>query len=100
MPTVHFKAKIEALTYVDGTSAGERIKVPEIKSHHWDRESFRRAPRYSSYVNSDLMPGLVRRAIQALGVREYLHLDALPQGVDVDRSGFLAQVTITLPDRA
>lgn len=97
MAAVTFKAKPETIYNVDGTVAYRRVKVPKLSARHCDMAAFRRHPKYSSYANSQLFPGMLRSAVGKMGVREYIRLDEpLPAGVSVDVSGFLALVTIEL----
>uniref|UniRef100_UPI00195314A5 hypothetical protein n=1 Tax=Klebsiella pneumoniae TaxID=573 RepID=UPI00195314A5 len=63
---------------------------------HCDMSAFRRHPRYRSYANSDLFPGMLARIAHEAAPNAYLRLDRLPDNVVVDRSGFLALVTITV----
>ena len=94
MPTIQFKAKIENVTFVDGSFCDVRVKVPAIRSIHCDMHAFRMHPRYGAYANSNLFPTLLKRALEGVGVQEYISLAAIPDAVTVDCSGFLAQVTI------
>ena len=56
-------------------------------------------PHQHAYYNSDLFPamlnGFYRKVIG--GTRERADLNALPAGVTLDTSGFLATLTIELP---
>lgn len=94
MPNITFRGKIEQLHYTDGTPAPARIKVPKLSSAHFNREDFRRHPRFAALANSDLFLSALTGALRAKGIRETIRLDTLPEGVTVDQSGFLAHVTI------
>lgn len=58
--------------------------------------AFRMSKTLGSYANSDLFPGMLKRAPNAAGIGDYIHLDRLPASVKVDTSRFLAEVTISL----
>jgi hypothetical protein len=93
--TISFKAKVETLQYVDGTVASVRIKVPELARKHCNMAAFRSHPKYGSYANSDLFPAMLAR-IKRERLGEFIKLDAIPEGVSVDTSGFLAVVTFSV----
>lgn len=94
MAKISFRAKVETLRYVDNTVASVRIKVPELKRSHCDMNAFRRHPKYGSYANSDLFPGILKRIRAERFGGDYVKLDKIPDGVTVDQSEFLATVTI------
>lgn len=94
--TITFKGKVETLQYVDGTVASVRVKVPTLERRHCDMHAFRIHPRYGSYANSDLFPSMLAR-IKRERLGEYIKLSAIPEGVTVDTTGFLAVVTISVP---
>jgi hypothetical protein len=99
MLTIQFRAKIVTIYYTDDTIAYRRIKIPSIARHHCDMNAFRRSRKFGAYANSDLFLAMVTRALKENGIANFLRMGALPEGVAVDESGFLAGVTITLPDR-
>lgn len=96
MPDITFRAKIETIYHMDDTVAYRRVKVPKLTARHCDMPAFRQDQKYGPYANSDLFPSVLARAVKALGVKDYIRLDAIPNGVSVDTSGFLAQVTISV----
>jgi hypothetical protein len=96
MPTITFRAKVENIVYPDGTPAQSRVKVPTLTNRHCDMHAFRTDKKFGPYANSDLFPSVLARAVKALGVRDYIRLDQIPDAVTVDASGFLARVTIDL----
>lgn len=55
--------------------------------------AFRTHPRYGGLANSDLFPGVLAR-IRKERLGDKIRLDAIPEGVGVDTSKFLAVVTI------
>lgn len=75
------------------------IDVPMFKRSHCDMDAFRKHPVYGVVANSDLFPNAlarIRRNTIGSDYRTYLKADAIPANVTVDRSGFLATVTITV----
>lgn len=57
-------------------------------------------PTDHPYFNSDLFPAMLNGAYRrVMGTREWCYLDALPEGVSVDTSKFLAVVTVPFEDR-
>jgi len=98
MPTITFRTKPETVYNMDDTPAYVEVKVPQVTTRHCDMHAFHTHPRYGNYTNSVLFVPMLRRDLAARGVTMggTLRLDQLPEGVVVDTSGFLAQVTITL----
>lgn len=96
MPTIEFRAKIQSVYTPENEHAYDLVKVPAIKRSHCDMAAFRASRRFGSYANSDMFPGMLRRALNGLGIRSHIRLDQLPEGVSVDTSGFLAKVRIEL----
>ncbi len=98
-PAITFRGKPETIHF--GEVARKRVKVPEITRSHCDMNAFRCSRRFGSYANSDLFPAMLKRELTKIGVKPYLYLDELhPVGVEIDASGFLWSVTITLPDNS
>lgn len=92
---IQFRAKVTELFFVSGESAGKRIQVPTLKRCHCDMREFRQHPKWGSYANSTLFEGILREIrAKHFGGSGVLKLDSIPEGVAVDTSGFLAQVTI------
>ena len=98
MSRINFKGKIESVYYAgDALPSYRRIKIPELARRHCDMASFRQHPKYGSYANSDLFAGILKRIkADTFGGKEYLRLDAIPAGVTVDESGFLAEVSFNV----
>lgn len=93
MAKITFKGKIETLRYIDNTIASVRIKVPTLERRHCDMHAFRTHPKYGAYANSDLFTGMLAR-IKREKLGDFIKLDAIPECVMVDQTGFLAVVTI------
>lgn len=93
--TITFRGKVETLRYADDSIASVRIKVPTLERRHCDMAAFRAHPKYGSYANSDLFPGMLAR-IKRERLGDFIKMDAIPEGVAVDTSGFLAVVTIAV----
>lgn len=96
MATITFKAKVQTMYNMDDTEAYKFISVPQFKTSHADRESFRKHPKYSGLVNSDLFQNVLSRIRRDTIKNDMVRLDQLPANVSVDASGFLAVVTITV----
>lgn len=103
--TIVFRAKIQETPYTDGTLASRRIPVPTLTTKHVaDMNRARQSKRFGDYANSDLFPSMVRREAEKAGcvrIGDTLRVDLLrplPDGITVDASGFLATVTIRIPD--
>jgi hypothetical protein len=96
MPNITFKAKVETVYHMDDSVAYQRIKVPKIERRHCDMAAFRNDPKFGGLANSDIFPNVLRRAMRDAGIGEYIRLGSLPENVEIDTSGFLAQVTIRI----
>lgn len=98
MPLITFKAKPIDVYNADDTFAFRQVKVASIGTQHCDMAAFRCSKAFGGYANSQLFPAMLKRALRDNGVGATLRLDQLPACVTVDDSGFLAVVTIDLPD--
>lgn len=94
--TITFRGKPEKVYSMDGTLAYERIKVPKLRRSHFDMPAFRKHPKIGPYTNSDLFANFIMRELKALGVKEYIRLDNIPEGVEINTNSFLAEVTISI----
>ena len=88
MPKIQFRTKVQSPMYVDGTSAGRYVQVPDSKSIHCDMNEFRRHPAFSCYANSDMFPSIVRRALEKHGVGKKIDMSNVPPCVTIDETGF------------
>lgn len=95
MAKIQFRAKVRTLHYVDDKYPPYSvIDVPQFKRSHCDMHAFHMHPKYGAYANSDLFPAMLRRIrADRFMKRDYFRLDAVPEGITVDTSGFLATVT-------
>lgn len=93
MATIKFKAKVQAMRNADGSLAYEYLQVPEFDRKHCDMNAFRTHPKYGAYANSDLFKGVLKRIRSDVFGGGFLKLNAAPETVSVDTSGFLAVVT-------
>ena len=93
MARIAFKAKVQTVYNVDETVAYRVVKVPELARKHCDMDAFRRHARFGGLANSDLFPNVLRR-VKSDRLGEYVRLDRIPEGVNVDTSGFLAEVSL------
>lgn len=96
MAKVSFKSKVRRVYNMDNSVAYEYVQVPALNRQHVDMAQFRQHAKFGSYANSDLFPAMLRRAADAMGVKERIKLDAIPAGVTVDTGGFLAVVSFDL----
>ena len=90
---IKFKAKVQTVYNMDDTVAYQYIAVPELKRSHVDMGAARLHPRYGSYANSDLFPGMLKRIRSTVAPSGIIKLHEVPSGVTVDTSGFLASVS-------
>ena len=101
-----FRGKVQECRYSDGTLAARYVRVPNLERRHVeDMADARKSRRFGGYANSDMFPSMIRRAAEAAGCRDYgngtMRIDLhkpVPESIRVDESGFLATVTIDVPD--
>ena len=98
MARIEFRAKPVDVFNVDGSLAYRYIPVPALTRSHCDMNAFRQHPKYGGYANSDLFPGMLRRIRDntftwSVNGAKAFKLDAIPEGVTLDQSGFLARIT-------
>ncbi len=91
-----FKSKIHKVYNHDDTLAYLYVSVPVFKRHHCDMNAFRSHHKYGGYANSDLFPNMLRIIKENLFPSGILRLDNIPENVDIDDSGFLATITVTI----
>jgi len=92
---IQFRAKKEAVTFAgDSEPSYYRVKVPVLDRKHCDMSAFRLHAKYCMYANSDLFKGMLARIKRDAFGGEYLRLDRIPEGLEVDESGFLVVVTL------
>mgnify|MGYP006977239969 FL=1 len=95
MARIQFKGKVQTMRNADDDSAVyEYIQVPAFDRKHCDMNAFRRHKKYGPYANSDLFKGMLNRIRKDVFGGQVLKLNAIPEGVQVDASGFLAVVTL------
>lgn len=94
MARISFKGKVRGMYNVEGTKVYDYIQIPELSCQHCDMAAFRQHPKYGAYANSDLFKNILRGIRQnVFGNYQHLKLHAIPDGVTVDASGFLAVVS-------
>ena len=95
MARIQFKAKAEDFWYAgEDAPRYRRVKVPTLGRKHCDMHAFRTHAKYGAYANSDLFPAMLARIKrERFGNGGYIRLDAVPEGVQVDTSGFLVSVS-------
>lgn len=95
MAGIQFKGKVREMRCADNSLAYRYVAIPELGRQHCDMAAFRSHPKYRDYANSDLFHGILARIkAKVFGPSNRLKLNAIPDGVDVDESGFLAVVTL------
>jgi len=93
MAKISFRAKVQQMYNMDDTLAYEYVQVPKLDRKHCDMSAFRNHPKYGGLANSTLFPNIlagIRKGI--CNSSGWIKLDAMPEGVSVDTSGFLALV--------
>jgi hypothetical protein len=94
MAQIKFKAKVQDVYNMDDTLAYRYVQIPTLGRQHCDMSAFRQHKKYGGFANSDIFPAMLARIRKEIGgPNGTLKLDALPDGVSVDLSGFLALVT-------
>lgn len=95
MARIQFKAKAEDFWYAgEDAPRYRRVKVPTLGRKHCDMHAFRTHAKYGAYANSDLFPAMLARLKrERFGSSGYIRLDEVPEGVQVDASGFLVSVS-------
>jgi hypothetical protein len=93
MARIEFKAKPQTVYNMDESVAYICIKVPTLTRNHCDMAAFRSHPKYSSYANSDLFPAILNKIKREI-LGDYIKLNAVPEGVMIDNSGYLAKVSV------
>lgn len=96
MANIEFKTKIREVQYVDGSFAWLYVPVPAITRNHCDMAAFRQHPRFGGFANSDMFPAMIKRAFSDRKIGDSIRLDAIPDNVAIDCTGYLAVVTVTL----
>jgi len=93
---IQFRAKIRE--FVDGERYFDLKRT--IGAKDADRDALRRHPVFGAYANSNLMDGILRGHVSRIfRNRDWCSMNELPPGVTVDDSGFLAVVSIEIPNR-
>jgi hypothetical protein len=95
MAKITIRAKVQDMIYYGSDIvAFHNVQIPKLDRKHCDMNAFRTHVKYGAYANSDLFKNMllaIRK--QTFGSDGVLKLNALPEGVTVDTSGFLAVVT-------
>ena len=95
MATIEFKTKIKTTGYAGTDETWEYVTIPAFKKSHCDMHAFRQHRKYGGYANSALFPAMLARIKREIfGTKNTIRLDAIPDGVKIDTSGFLAKITL------
>ena len=91
---ITFKTKIQKLHEGDGS-----VSLIVNYKRKLSRHDCNLRPHEHTYYNSDLFLGMLQKAYStATNGKEWARIASLPDSVKVDASGFLAVVTVTLPE--
>lgn len=95
MAQVRFKGKVRTARFTNNALNYDYIQVPELDRKHCDMDAMRNHPKPGSFANSDLFKAMLQREKRRVfgNLSTQLKLNAIPEGVTVDTSGFLAVVT-------
>jgi hypothetical protein len=94
MGTITFKAKVKDAVYMGEDKVDHQyIDIPNLKKHHCNMNEFHSHKRWGGFSNSDLFESILQRIKNEVFGGDKLRLDAIPEGVSVDTSKFLAVVT-------
>ena len=96
MAMIKFTGKVKTMYRVDNSIAYQFIKIPELSRKHCDMENFRSHKKYGMLANSDLFNSVLVGIKKEIFGGDILKLDAIPHGVSVDLSGFLAEVSFNV----
>jgi hypothetical protein len=101
MARIEFKAKVQTVYNMDHSVAYRYVQVPAFDRKHCDMCAFRTHPKYGGLANSDLFQGILRRIRDerfpwSVNGAKAFKTDAVPDGVTLDESGFLATVTLNV----
>jgi len=98
--TIEFKAKVRNIWNIEGTEIVSRlVTVPHLKSNHLhNMENVRGYVAKSNVVLIKQLEGVHLPAILGNAFKYYrdIDLNAIPAGVEVNTSKFLATVKITI----
>ena len=96
---LEFKSKVKQYNYTDGTPGRQFYNVPAFTRNHCSSlQAFRTSKRFGGFANSDFFPGILCGTVRNLGIGSRLYVDSIPEFVQIDTSGFLSVITITIPD--
>lgn len=95
MAQIQFKGKIRTVRFTDESKNYDYIQIPELDRKHCNMDAMRSHPKLGPYANSDLFKAMLQREKRRVfgSLSTQLKLNAIPEGVTVDTSGFLAVVT-------
>lgn len=90
MAKISFKVKpVRELMPDDSDTGVHIIYVPKLDRKHCDMNAFRSHPKYGGFANSTLFPAMLARIRTGFAPHGYIRTDAIPNGVTIDRTGFL-----------
>jgi hypothetical protein len=95
MAQIQFKGKVRTVRFTDEAKSYDYVQIPELDRKHCDMAAMRLHPKLGTFANSDLFRAMLQREKRRVfgNLSTQLKLNAIPDGVTVDTSGFLAVVT-------
>lgn len=95
MAKITFKTRPVAEIMPDNSDTGVHIiYLPKLDRKHCDMHAFRTHRKYGGFANSTLFPAMLARISKEFAPHGHIRTDAIPDGVQIDRSGFLWTVTL------
>ena len=94
---ITYKGKLRRTVYADGTLAYEYVTVPKLTEKHCDMRAASQHPKYGMWASSTLFPGQLAGIKRRYFPKGEVRLNDLPDGVNVNTSGYLAVVTVDVP---
>jgi hypothetical protein len=98
---IEFRTKVQPYQNEAGEPVGW-IRVPDAfgRKHCPDMQAWRSSRAFGGFANSDMFPAILAGAAKRAGLTPgaWIRLDKWPAGAKIDTAGFLAVVTIDVPD--
>ena len=87
-----FKAKIERGQVLPSVEMRDIVQAPK----EWKRSHVLEAGKASPYINSNMLGAVIQRELKRVGFSRSIDVDNPPTGVQVERRGPLAFVTVSI----
>jgi hypothetical protein len=98
---IQFKTKVQGFQNEAGEPVGCILVPSELTRKHCpDMNAWRMSRAFGGYANSDMFGAILKGAAKKAGLEpgRLIRLDRWPEGATIDTTGFLAVVTIDVPD--